>query len=83
MVFAHSDGSVVFGCDCGQFHPGVTLKEGVFALQAGMGKKQDRPFRELLSVSFTSSTFTFSDVDWTVLVLHFNRFCSIYEYPYS
>lgn len=36
VVFEDNDGSNIFGCECGQFHPGVGLAEGVFGLGAGM-----------------------------------------------
>lgn len=35
VVFSAADGSCKFGCDCGQFHPGVGVTEGVYALSSG------------------------------------------------
>ena len=35
MVFIDADGCSKFGCDCGQFHLGVGLTEGVYAVSAG------------------------------------------------
>lgn len=40
VVFEDKEGSAIFGCDCGQFHPGVGVSEGVFELRAGMQKNK-------------------------------------------